>query len=179
MATRAELVEIFSEEGVITLPVEESIANKIPEQDARLLAEVGLPAALDVLFTLGGSKEPRAFTILPVDTGESVENVLVLGSPTDDSEMRYCLDLEDGYVILLDLGEEPAAEIVNSSLEDFIEFLYRYALRLKHIVGTTDEQADKYTEQLRTYLEARDPQAFADDEAWWSMVFRRLMGEEF
>ncbi|MEV7124292.1 SUKH-4 family immunity protein, partial [Kitasatospora griseola] len=70
------------------------------------------------------------------------------------------------------------AEIVNTTLDDFVEFLYRFGLRFKHISTASDQQADAYTEQLRKYLESRDPQAFAEEDNWWSMVFDRLLGKE-
>ncbi|MFF5255146.1 SUKH-4 family immunity protein [Streptomyces leeuwenhoekii] len=179
MATYAELTELFSTEGIVRLSKEDALANKVPEHDAQTLADVGLPAQLDVIFSLDVPGEPAAFTLVPIDTGEGVVHVLSLGGPAGSTDMRYCLDLDDGYVILLSLGEEPGAEIVNTSLPDFIEFLYRFGLRLKDITGVTDEQADQYTIQLRAYLEAKDPQAFAESDSWWSMVFDRLMGEEF
>ncbi|BFV60234.1 hypothetical protein KCMC57_up53380 [Kitasatospora sp. CMC57] len=50
---------------------------------------------------------------------------------------------------------------------------------MKHIAGTTGQQADQCTEQLRTYLESKDPQAFTEDDNLWSMVFDRLVGKEF
>ncbi|MGW4817015.1 SUKH-4 family immunity protein [Kitasatospora cineracea] len=179
MATHAELTELFGTEGIVTVPRAEAAANGVPEADARVLAEVGLPAELSVVFSLAAPGEPEAFTLVPVDTGDSVVKVLCLGGPTGNREMRYCLDLEDGYVILLTLGDQPGAEIVNTTLDDFVEFLYRFGLRFGHVAAVGDRQADEYTEQLRTYLEARDPQAFAEEDCWWSMVFDRLLGKEF
>ncbi|MEV7124190.1 SUKH-4 family immunity protein, partial [Kitasatospora griseola] len=146
---------------------------------AQTLADVGLPAELSVIFSLAAPGQPEAFTLVPVDTGDSVVKVLCLGGPTGNRDMRYCLDLEDGYVILLTLGDQPGAEIVNTTLDDFVEFLYRFGLRFKHISTASDEQADAYTEQLRKYLESRDPQAFAEEDNWWSMVFGRLLGKEY
>ncbi|GAA4884391.1 SUKH-4 family immunity protein [Kitasatospora terrestris] len=178
MATHAELTELFGAEGVITLPRGEAAAGGVPDADAQVLAEVGLPAELDVIFSLAAPGAHEAFTLVPIDTGEGIVKVLCLGGPTGSPDMRYCLDLEDGYVILLTLGEQPAAEIVNTTLADFIEFLYRFGLRFQHIAAVDDRQADEYTEQLRKYLEARDPQAFAEDDNWWSMVFDRLLGKE-
>lgn len=78
--------------------------------------------------------------------------------------------------VLLTYGPEPTAEIANRTLDDFVEFLFRYALWLKHVAGQSDQVADEYTTRLRTYLEARDLQAFAEPDTWWSMVFNQLMG---
>ncbi|MFJ5880962.1 SUKH-4 family immunity protein [Kitasatospora cineracea] len=76
------------------------------------------------------------------------------------------------------LGEEPTAEIVNRDLASFVEFLYRYALRLKHVAGVSDRQADEYTARLREYLAARDPYAFAAPDSWWNMVFGALTDQD-
>ncbi|GAA2084490.1 hypothetical protein GCM10009759_03580 [Kitasatospora saccharophila] len=179
MATHSELTALFGDEGVITVPRSKTAANGVPDAAAQTLADVGLPAELQVIFSLAAPGQPEAFTLVPVDTGDSITKVLCLGGPTGSNDMRFCLDLEDGYVILLTLGDQPGAEIVNTTLDDFVEFLYRFGLRLKHISASSDQQADEYTEQLRKYLEARDPQAFAEEDTWWSMVFDRLLGKEF
>ncbi|MFF0410387.1 SUKH-4 family immunity protein [Kitasatospora sp. NPDC004745] len=178
MATHAELAELFSPQGVIRLDRREAVRHGIAGADVETLAGTGLPARLDVIFGLDVPGEPSAFSMVPIDTGDQVVQVLCLGGPTGATDMRYCLDLEDGYVILLTLGEEPAAEVVNSTLADFVEFLYRVGLRLEHIRKVTDEQMDEYTRELRTYLSAQDPRAFAEPDSWWSMVFDRLLGED-
>ncbi|MGW4693989.1 SUKH-4 family immunity protein [Kitasatospora sp. YST-16] len=174
MATYAELAELFSPDGIVRMPLEEALANGIPEEDARLLAEVGVPVFVDVLFTAKVKGDPLAYTLVPISAGDDGVTVLALGGPTDADLMRYCLDLDNGYVILLGLGEEPTAEIVNRDLASFVEFLYRYALRLKHVAGVSDRQADEYTAKLREYLAARDPYAFAAPDSWWNMVFGAL-----
>ncbi|MGW7579740.1 SUKH-4 family immunity protein [Kitasatospora sp. NPDC054768] len=178
MATHAELTKLFSPQGVITLPREEAVRNKLPQADIDALADVGLPAHLDAFFSINVTGEPSAFTLVPIDTGDAVVNVLCLGGPPAATDGRFCLDLEDGYIILLQLGEQPAAEIVNTSLAQFTEFLYRIGLRYEHIHGRTDDEADDYTRKLRDYLAARDPQAFAAEDTWWSMVFDHLLGKD-
>ncbi len=175
MATYAELAELFSPDGIVRMPLDEALASGIPEEDARLLAEVGVPLFVDVLFTVKVNGDPLAYTLVPISAAEDDGvTVLALGGPTDAEQLRYCLDLDNGYVILLGLGEEPTAEIVNQSLDAFVEFLYRYALRLKHVAGVSDQQSDEYTAKLRGYLAARDPYAFAAPDSWWNMVFGAL-----
>ncbi|MEV7117772.1 SUKH-4 family immunity protein [Kitasatospora griseola] len=174
MATYAELAELFSPDGIVRMPLAAALASGIPEEDARLLAEVGVPVFVDVLFTIKVNGNPLAYTLVPIAAEDDGVTVLALGGPTDAEQLRYCLDLDNGYVILLGLGEEPTAEIVNQSLDAFVEFLYRYALRLKHVAGASDRQADEYTAKLRDYLAARDPYAFAAPDSWWNMVFDAL-----
>ncbi|MFJ1756707.1 SUKH-4 family immunity protein [Kitasatospora sp. NPDC088134] len=174
MATYAELAELFSPAGIVRMPKETALASGIPEQEARLLTEVGVPVFVDVLFTVEVKGDPLAYTLVPIAAEDDGVTVLALGGPTDAEQLRYCLDLDNGYVILLGLGEEPTAEIVNRDLEAFVEFLYRYALRLKHVANATEQQAAEYTAKLREYLAARDPYAFAAPDSWWTMVFDAL-----
>ncbi|QKW18294.1 SUKH-4 family immunity protein [Kitasatospora sp. NA04385] len=176
MATHTELTGLFGADGVARVPFDEALASGLSEADARTLSEVGVPAELPVVFSMSAPGEPEAFTLVPVDTGEEVVEVLCLGGPADSTGMRFCLDLADGYVILLDLGgDEPSAEIVNTTLADFVEFLYRFALRLVETAEADEPELDRYTAELRGALAARDPLALSDEESWWSMVFDRLL----
>ncbi|MFI6448665.1 SUKH-4 family immunity protein [Kitasatospora sp. NPDC050543] len=174
MATHAELVELFGPAGVATVGPEALAEQRIPQADAEVLSSTGLPTFLDVLFTTETKGEPQAFTVVPVEAGDEQVRVLALGAPTDADDMRYCLDLEHGYVILLTLSPEPAAEIVNRTLDDFVEFLYRLALYSKHVERLGEAEAQAYTAQLGDYLRARDQFAFASPESWWSMVLDQL-----
>ncbi|MHC5259985.1 SUKH-4 family immunity protein [Streptomyces sp. UC4497] len=174
MTNHAELISLFGSDGVITLNKGDALDNGISEEDAETLSATGLPAFLDVIFTLRPDGDPASFSILPVETGgESIE-IFCLGGPTDSPHMSYCLDLDQGLVILLSQGDRPRAEIVNSTLDLFIEFLYRFALRLVHIKSADPNQKTKYTQELIDYLKSRDPQAFADPKSWWSMVYDQL-----
>ncbi|MFI6448661.1 SUKH-4 family immunity protein [Kitasatospora sp. NPDC050543] len=175
MATGQELAELFGPGGIVVLDEADSLANGVPADAAEVLAEVGLPAYLDVLFTNDIGAEPAEFSIVPVDAGDERVAVLVLGRPTDDQGMRYALDLRNGCVILLSLGEEPAAEVVNTTLADFVEFLYRVALRLTETEHASDEQRAAYDRRLRAHLRDRDPLAFAQPDTWWSMIFDHLV----
>ncbi|MGP3772012.1 SUKH-4 family immunity protein [Streptomyces sp. SDT5-1] len=174
MANHEDLTSLFGADGVVTLGKADALDNGISEEDAETLAVTGLPAFLDVIFTLRPDGDPASFSILPVEVGgESVE-IFCLGGPTDSPRMSYCLDLDQGLVILLSQGDRPGAEVVNSTLDLFIEFLYRFALRLVHVKSAEPDQKAKYTQELVEYLKSRDPRAFADPESWWSMVYDQL-----
>jgi hypothetical protein len=43
--------------------------------------------------------------------------------------MRYFLNIRDRFVGLIVLDDYPRGEVVNSTLGDFVEFLYHVALR--------------------------------------------------
>jgi hypothetical protein len=175
MATHDEMTELFGADRVVTLARPVAEERGLPEADAEVLCYVGVPEFVDVLFTLDTAEGgPDPFTVVPVAAGGEETRILVLGGPTDDPAMRYCLDLERGYVILLSFDEEPRAEIVNRTLADFVEFLYRFALRTKHLERAAPKDRSPYTDKLVEYLRARDPYAFAQPDSWWSMVFEQI-----
>ncbi|NEB02474.1 SUKH-4 family immunity protein [Streptomyces sp. SID13726] len=175
MATHDEMTELFGADRVVTLDRAVAEERGLSEADAEVLCEVGVPVFVDVLFTLDTADDgPDPFTVVPVAAGGEETRILVLGGPTDDPEMRYCLDLDRGYVILLSFGDDPRAEIVNRTLADLVEFLYRFALRTRHLERAADQDRAPYTDKLVEYLKSRDPYAFAQPDSWWSMVFEQV-----
>ncbi|MFE4366800.1 SUKH-4 family immunity protein [Streptomyces sp. NPDC056835] len=175
MATHIELVHLFGEDNVINLDVNASLKRGIPAEDAKLLAEVGLPTFVDVLFTLKVQGLPKVFTVVPVESGDESVRIFILGSPTDSPEIRYFLDLKRRYVVLLSTGPHgPQAEIVNHSLDDFIEFLYRISLHKENTAEATVEERRRGAHDLHKALAERDPMAFSAPDTWWSMVLNAL-----
>ncbi|MFE3854480.1 SUKH-4 family immunity protein [Streptomyces griseorubiginosus] len=175
MATHDEMTELFGADRVVTLDRAVAEEHGLSEADAEVLCEVGVPTFVDVLFTLDTADEgPDPFTVVPVAAGGEETHILVLGGPTDDPALRYCLDLDRGYVILISLDEEPRAEIANRTLADLVEFLYRFALRTKHLEHAAPQDRAPYTDKLVDYLKSRDPYAFAQPDSWWSMVFEQV-----
>ncbi|GAA2511582.1 SUKH-4 family immunity protein [Streptomyces longisporus] len=175
MATHDEMTELFGVGHVVTLDRSAAEERGLSQADAEVLCDVGVPKYVDVLFTLDTAEEgPDPFTVVPVAVGDEETRILVLGGPTDDPAMRYCLDMERGYVILMSFGEEPQAEIVNRTLADLVEFLYRFALRTKHLERAAPQDRGPYTDKLVEYLRARDRYAFAQPDSWWSMVFEQV-----
>ncbi|MEY9878211.1 hypothetical protein ABH931_007738 [Streptacidiphilus sp. MAP12-33] len=174
MATTQELTELFGASHIARIDREDCLRFGVPESAVATLSETGIPAFVQVLFTLNVQGEPIAFDLLPVDVGTEQVKVLVLGGPTDDPGLRYCLDLDHGVVILLALEPEPQAEVVNSSVANFVEFLYRLALRGAHTAQADASQQHEYHAKLAEYLRAVDPVAFAEPDSWWSAVFEQL-----
>ncbi|MFB4317412.1 suppressor of fused domain protein [Actinomadura sp. 21ATH] len=171
MATNAELVRVFGEREVVRLDRADAEAGGLSPADVEALCEVGLPASMGFYFSMRVD-EPEAFTVLPVQAeGEDVP-LLVLGGSPDGEPLRFCLDMKRGYVLLLALaeGEESTAEIVNRTLDDFVEFLYRIELRGQELAGASDEEARAYTAKLAATLEARDPEAFGEERLWGGVL---------
>ncbi|MER6424221.1 SUKH-4 family immunity protein [Streptomyces sp. NPDC001137] len=175
MAPHDEMTELFGAGRVVTLDRAVAEERGLSEADAEVLCHVGVPVFVDALFTLDTADEgPDPFTVVPVAAGDEETRILVLGGPTDDPAMQYCLDMERGYVILMSFGEEPQAEIVNRTLADLVEFLYRFALRTEHLEHASPQDYGPYTDKLVEYLRARDRYAFAQPDSWRCMVFEQV-----
>ncbi|MEV0234851.1 SUKH-4 family immunity protein [Nonomuraea sp. NPDC050786] len=175
MVTHEEMVEAFGAEGLLLMDAERCREQGLSEADARILSEVGLPVRSDLAFTTFIAAEPRVGSLVVFRTSHGDVNVLTLGGTSGDSGMRYFLDIRNGVVGLLSMDEEPQAEKVNSSLEQFVEFLYRLRLRQQALNGDSPEAGQSYTEDLWLSLKELDPDAFSEAEAWWSMVMDTLM----
>lgn len=91
MATHDEMTELFGADRVVTLARPVAEERGLPEADAEVLCDVGVPEFVDVLFTLDTAEGgPDPFTVVPVAAGGEETRILVLGGPTDDPAMRYC-----------------------------------------------------------------------------------------
>ncbi|MER6944633.1 SUKH-4 family immunity protein [Nonomuraea sp. NPDC000554] len=178
MVTREEMVAAFGDEGLLLMDVERFREKGLSEADARILGEVGLPVRADLAFDAVVTGEPRPGSLVVFRTGSGNVDVLMLGGTSGDSGMRYFLDLRGGVVGLLSLDGEPQAEQVNSSLETFVDFLYRLRLRQQALNGESAEFGQRYTQELWLSLKELDPVAFSDAEAWWSMVMDTLMDRD-
>ncbi|MFI2211451.1 SUKH-4 family immunity protein [Streptomyces sp. NPDC020141] len=175
MTTYDELARLYGEDNIIRLDAEASLARGITPEDAEFLAHTGMPTYVDVLFTLRVSGNPKVFTVASVDSGRDSVDVFILGAPTDDPDLRYFIDLRHRYVVLFAASSsENQAEIVNTSLGDFIEFLYRISLHKQRTADSTSVERSRAAHELHAYLEARDPLAFSEPDSWWSMILGAL-----
>lgn len=176
MITRDELVSLFGEERTVDLDRRASQVRGLSDEDSAFLAEVGLPTYVPALFTLKPEGDPEVFTVMPVGTDEGPVDVLVLGGVPGSPEVRYLLDLDEGYVVLYSAGPGAVqAEIANGSLPDFVEFLCQYtSLRRQMSSMATDEKREKLAKNV-ALLERLDPLAFAEYDSWWRMIFAAMV----
>ncbi|MEV1172345.1 SUKH-4 family immunity protein [Nonomuraea sp. NPDC049784] len=179
MVTHEDMVEAFGDEGLLLMDAERCREKGVSEEDTRILSEVGLPVRADLAFTTFIEAEPRMGSLVVFKTGHGDVDVLTLGGTSGDTGMRYFLDIQNGVVGLLSMDEKPQAEKVNSSLANFLEFLYRIRLRQQALNGESPEAAQRYTQELWLSLKEVDPDAFNDAEAWWSMVMDTLMSRNY
>ena len=88
--------------------------------------------------------------------------------------MRYFLNVRDRFVGLIAFGDEPRGEIVNSTLGDFVEFLYRIALRDTAPEPSSTAEKEQEADELAEVLINRDPHAFRDSDTWWSIALEKI-----
>lgn len=175
VASQQQLVDLFGADNITALDVSDREVFASAGIVADELFDVGLPDRLSGVFALEPAVEPEAFDGVRATLAAAEVTLVTLGAPHHDSMLRYYLNPLDGCVLLAQLDpEKPQLEVVNSSLGSFIDFLYRIG-RYKAFRRDADEnlQAD-YKDLLVAYLAARDPDAVAAPENWWSMVIASL-----
>ncbi|WP_255954933.1 suppressor of fused domain protein [Streptomyces odontomachi] len=183
MATHAELVQVFGEDGVITLDRSDVASHGVRSADADVLCSVGIPVTADIFFTMKVDGPYEAFTVFEAETQDRPARFLVLGQGSKGDEIahadqiRYAVELESGNVFMLALedGELTShVDTINTTLESFVEVLYRIELRRQELAGSSVEEARPYTEKLIAELTSRDERALAPD-AFWGGVFETLL----
>lgn len=175
MASHQELVDAFGRGNVLTLTPASCRAIGVSKSDELLLTAVGIPRTIGPLFTTEVVGSPPLFSARRfIEDGEQ-NFALILGGPQDNSQMRYYLNVREGFVGLMDFYEEaPQAEIVNTVLADFIHFLYRFGLRYTSPALKTISERRNANEALLKELQQRDPFALRSSETWWSMAVARI-----
>lgn len=175
LVARWELDETFGEDNVIVMDYELTGEIGAAPLDRRILAYVGLPRRVGSLFTTEVTGSPELFAVGEFELAGVNKSVLTLGGPPDDERMRFFLDLQEGFVVLIRLHEGSAhAEIVNSTLEDFAEFLYRFGLRDKDLSQASIEEDRQYTAGFVEVLKDFDPFAFSQLDSLWSSAIDRM-----
>ena len=181
MVTSEELLDFFGKGNLVKLENTAHYPKNMRPEDVEFLAETGLPTAVTGLFTVSFTKVPKAFATVSVSTDEDAGGMglLCLGAPHPESEFRYALNLKQGFVIVLDTAKM-VAEVINESLPNFVEFLYRveqFTQFKSHVLGDQEmgEQAAgtlRYAVELLTaYVGALDSVALANPESWWRTIF--------
>jgi hypothetical protein len=183
VATHAELVQVFGADGVVTLDRADVASHGVRPEVVDVLCSVGIPVTADYFFTMEVDGPYEAFTMVAAETQDGPARFLILGKGGDGDriahadQIRYAVELESGNVFMLALedGELTShAETINTTLDAFVECLYRIELRRQEMAGSSAEEARPYTEKLVAELTARDERALAPD-AFWGGVFEALL----
>jgi hypothetical protein len=175
LVARWELDETFDEDNVIVMDYERTGEIGAAPLDRRILAYVGLPRRVGSLFTTEVTGSPELFAVREFELAGGNKSVLTLGGPPDDERMRFFLDIQEGFVVLISFHEGSIqAEIVNSTLDDFVEFLYRFGLRDRDLRQASIEEDRQYTAGFVEVLKDFDSFAFSQPDSWWSMAIDRI-----
>jgi hypothetical protein len=181
VVTRAELLEGWPAEEIVTVAPELLASSQAPEEARRFLAEVGLPRRFPYYFTTiadhyqdpGVDVADGASLVGLYQWGE-VE-MLRLGS---NYGQYVCLAPGTGQVTQVpqEPSERSEPDFVNASVEAFVAFLLR--VRLRQLAGGLDDVSDEELEaRAEVFLEALrelDPAAVANEEGYWSVVVEQM-----
>lgn len=175
MATQQQLIDLFGAGNITCLDLSDREVFESAGIEAEELFDVGLPDRLSGMFSAEVVADPETFDGVPASIGGTQVTLVTLGAPHSESDLRYYLNPSDGRILLARLvAENPAIEVVNRSLGNFIEFLYRIARYKAFRQGADDDQQADYRDLLTAYLAALDPDSLQDPDSWWSMVIRQL-----
>ncbi|WP_436988760.1 SUKH-4 family immunity protein [Streptomyces sp. enrichment culture] len=171
--------EVFGEENVVCVSYEETVRLGVRPVDRRVLAYVGLPRRVKPFYTTDIEGAPEMYSVKAFSFSGGDKKALCIGGPEEGGEMRFFLDMEEGSVVLVDFhGGETRAEVVNSTLDDFVEFLHRFGLCEKDILGRSPEEIGEYVRGMEEVLKDFDPLAFSCDDSWWSMAIDHVNQSE-
>ncbi|MEU5536821.1 SUKH-4 family immunity protein [Streptomyces sp. NPDC020362] len=177
MASHEELVEIFGEENIDRMPYRKALQVGLSEEDALVVSHVGLPRNCGALFTTSVEGSPPLFAVRNF-SDDGANRALILGGPRDDPKMRYFLNVRDRFVGLIVFGDEPRGEVVNSTLGDFVEFLFHIARRDVSPAPASAAEGIHDADQLAAALIDRDPHAFREPDTWWSIALQQIREHE-
>ncbi|QRX93874.1 SUKH-4 family immunity protein [Streptomyces noursei] len=174
MASKKQLQDFFGEQGLITASLGPESARTLPPKLGEYIQEIGFPATVEGIYCALPESAPKGFSLLATETDGTSAEILCLGAPNPSTDLRYVVDIKTGYVLLMDTTEGNA-QMINKSVEDFGEFLYRLGKFLHFRDSSTREQDEAYVELLTAFLKERDPSSFGEPPGWWPMVLEHLL----
>ncbi|CAM5227984.1 hypothetical protein SALBM311S_12651 [Streptomyces alboniger] len=188
--TRSELVDIFGEDRIATVPATAFPPAAADTEGARLLQTVGVPTGTLLLRQPDEDDGllPLVQDVVPIedfeDTAEGAGDLTVIGWLLN---AHLALDPVSGKVHAFDPDEETVTE-----LHADVSSLVQVALRLQRLLeeftfsGDEDEEEadferlDGEVDRIREETNSIDPLPFQDDETIWSVVADEVaMGQRF
>lgn len=172
MVNYQDMVALWGAEGLLHLPLERVEPMTF---DLRSLSpEAAVPAEVPLLFTAYIEGDFELFNVVEIQVGQEEPLGLIVLGAVPDERMYYCLNGDNGAVMLLTLGEPTDLEVINSTLHAFVDVLYRLDRFIREDQGSATRAAS--AARLRAELTELDPIAFADPESWWNVAFAQLEG---
>ncbi|WP_394428161.1 SUKH-4 family immunity protein [Streptomyces sp. SGAir0957] len=188
--TRGDLVDLFGEDRLVTLPVTAFPPAAADTEGARLLQTVGVPTGTLLLREPDGDSGRLALVRDLVDTEdfedaeEGADAWPVIGWLLN---AHLALDPDSGKVYAFDDDEETVQE-----LHADVSSLVQVTSRLQHLLDTfafggddSDEEAEferlaGEVKRIADETSAVDPSPFRDDETAWSVVGEEIAaGQRF
>ncbi|MFD1546367.1 SUKH-4 family immunity protein [Nonomuraea guangzhouensis] len=167
-----------SEDDVVTLEVGKARELGLSKADFVFLTETGLPRVAGGHFCTDIPDGPLGlFGVRPL--GED-NRALILGGIGPDGDMLYFLDLNEGVVVLLSLGEadeEPQFEVVNTTLTAFAAFVRQVGAYMHSPRAERPADDKARLAEIAAGLEELDPESFRHPHCWWAMALARLRRE--
>ncbi len=161
--THEDVVAVWGEDNVVRVPRPDAEGLGLPAGAQRVLAEIGLPRKADQLFA---RDRPEL-----IPAGDGVRQYCKIGS---DYGTDICVAADSGAVLSLSHSAEYPDRFVNSGLECFVEFLCRVVTERRRFPALGDSEIDALIEHLEAGLRARDAEAFAGLDHWWSVIFEQM-----
>jgi hypothetical protein len=184
---RSELVDIFGEDRLATLPATTFPPAAADTEGARLLQTVGVPTE-----TLRLREPDEDSGRLPLvqdvvdaedfkDTSEDAGEWPVIGWLLN---AHLALDPVSGKVHAFDAAEETVQEL-HTDVSSLVQVAFRFQRLLEEFTFSGDEEADferleREVERIRQETSSIDPLPFQDDETVWSVVGEEIAaGQRF
>ncbi|MCX4910043.1 SUKH-4 family immunity protein [Streptomyces sp. NBC_00878] len=170
------MVRLYGRENVYTATPEDADRFGLSPADSDFLVHVGLPRHAPPFFTTQVEGGPDFLEVIDFTTSEGEQRELVVGGPPGDPEMRFSLDVNEGFITLAVLrGDDSHGEIVNNSLGDFIEFIYRIDEHARRVAGDPSVREESLQE-LSAHLRSIDQFSFERADDWWAVALHLLAG---
>ncbi|MBZ9644805.1 SUKH-4 family immunity protein [Streptomyces sp. PSKA30] len=185
--TRSELVDIFGEDRLATIPATAFPPAAADTEGARLLQTVGVPTG-----TLLLRQPDEDDGLLPLvqdvvhiedfeDAAEGAGDWPVIGWLLN---AHLALDPVSGKVHAFDPDEETVQEL-HTDVSSLVQVTLRFQRLLEEFTFSGDEEADferleREVERVRQETSSIDPLPFQDDETVWSVVGEEISaGQRF
>ncbi len=98
-----EMIDLWGVDGLLHFPLDR-LGTHLGFDPLRLPPEGALPAEVPILFTAYLEGDIDLFDVLEIQVGDDEPmGLIVLGTVPDDEQMLYCLDGDDGRVLLVSL----------------------------------------------------------------------------
>lgn len=170
MPTFQEMVDLWTADGLLYIPLDR--VDKFAFDLGKLQPEAAIPAYVPYLFTAYLDGSIGLFNILEIEAGDEPSIALLVIGAVPDEPLYYCINIQNGSVLLLDTGEPAGLEVINSSPSLFLDFLYQLELLIRADQGKEGRRTRATT--VRQKLTSLDRVAFSDKDSWWSMAFEQL-----